>query len=85
LPGTLTGEMAFYTDRKRSASLMADADAIIGVISGESLVRLNREQPAVAAEFHQMAARLMAQRIISMNAMLRILLAHRTPPAAPAK
>jgi SulP family sulfate permease len=85
LPGTLTGEMAFYTDRKRSASLMADAGAIIGVISGESLVRLNREQPAVAAEFHQMAARLMAQRIISMNAMLRILLAHRTPAAAPAK
>ncbi len=85
LPGTLTGEMAFYTDRKRSASLKADSDAVIGVISGESLVRLNQEQPAVAAEFHQMAARLMAQRIISMNAMLRVLLAHRTPAAAPAK
>ena len=74
LPGTLTGEMAFYTDRKRSASLMADTDATIGVISGASLVRMNQDQPAVAAEFHQMAARLMAQRIISMNAMLRILL-----------
>jgi len=85
LPGTLTGEMAFYTDRKRSASLMADTDATIGVISGESLLRLNREQPAVAAEFHLMTARLMAQRIISMNAMLRILLANRTPRAAPAR
>ena len=42
LPGTLTGEMAFYTDRKRSASLMADTDATIGVISGASLLRLNR-------------------------------------------
>lgn len=83
LPGTLTGEMAFYTDRKRSASLMADTDATIGVISGISLLRLNREQPAVAAEFHLMAARLMAQRIISMNAMLRILLANRTPRPAP--
>ncbi len=88
LPGTLTGEMAFYTDRKRSASLMADTDATIGVISGASLLRLSRDQPAVAAEFHQMAARLMAQRIISMNAMLRILLpglANRTPRAAPAR
>jgi SulP family sulfate permease len=86
LPGTLTGEMAFYTDRKRSASLMADTDATIGVISGASLVRLNRDQPAVAAEFHQMAARLMAHRIISMNAMLRILLpghANRTPRTVP--
>jgi SulP family sulfate permease len=84
LPGTLTGEMAFYTDRKRSASLMADTDATIGVISGESLLRLHREHPAVAAEFYLMAARLMAHRIISMNAMLRILLANRTPRTAPA-
>ncbi|MGD1212967.1 MAG: cyclic nucleotide-binding protein, partial [Candidatus Acidiferrales bacterium] len=76
LPGTLTGEMAFYTDRKRSASLIADTDATIGVISGASLVRLNLDQPAVAAEFH---------RIISMNAMLRILLANRTPRTAPAR
>jgi sulfate permease, SulP family len=74
LPGTLTGEMAFYTDRKRSAALKADTDATIGVIRGEELLRLNLEQPAVAAEFHQMAARLMANRIISMNAMLRVLL-----------
>jgi SulP family sulfate permease len=85
LPGTLTGEMAFYTDRKRSASLMADTDATIGVINGASLLRLNRDQAAIAAEFHQMAARLMAQRIISMNAMLRILLANRTPRAASAR
>jgi len=85
LPGTLTGEMAFYTDRKRSASLIADTDATIGVISGASLVRLNLDQPAVAAEFHLMAARLMAHRIISMNAMLRILLANRTPRTAPAR
>jgi SulP family sulfate permease len=73
-PGTLTGEMAFYTGMKRSASLVADTDATVGVISGESLLRLNRDQPAVAAEFHQMAARLMAYRLISMNAMLRTLL-----------
>jgi hypothetical protein len=80
--------MAFYTDRKRSASLMADTDATIGVISGAALLRLHRDQPAVAAEFHLMAARLMAQRIISMNAMLRILLsglANRTPRTAPAR
>jgi SulP family sulfate permease len=74
LPGTLVGEMAFYAGRKRSASLVADTDAAIGVISGESILRLNREQPAVAAEFHQMTARLMANRIIAMNAMLRTLL-----------
>jgi SulP family sulfate permease len=73
-PGTLTGEMAFYAGMKRSASLVADTDATVGVISGESLLRLNRDQPAVAAQFHQMAARLMAYRLISMNAMLRTLL-----------
>ena len=85
LPGTMTGEMAFYTDGKRSASLIADTDATIGVISGASLLRLHQEQPAVAAEFHIMAARLMAQRIISMNAMLRVLLPDRTPRNAPAR
>jgi SulP family sulfate permease len=80
LPGTLLGEMAFYTGRKRSASLVADTDATIGVISSEAIIRLNHDQPAVAVEFHQMAARLMANRIISMNAMLRILLAGTTVP-----
>jgi SulP family sulfate permease len=80
LSGTLVGEMAFYTGRKRSASLVADTDATIGVISSESILRLNRDQAAVAAEFHQMAARLMSYRIISMNAMLRTLLAGLTIP-----
>jgi sulfate permease, SulP family len=80
LPGTLMGEMAFYTGRKRSASLVADTDATIGVISGESILRLNRDQPAIAAEFHQMTARLMANRIIAMNATLRTLLTGLTIP-----
>jgi SulP family sulfate permease len=74
LPGTLMGELAFYTGRKRSASLVADTDATIGVISTESIRRLNRDQPAVASEFHQMAARLMANRMMSMNETLRSLL-----------
>jgi sulfate permease, SulP family len=81
LPGTLTGEMAFYTGRKRSSSLLADTDATIGMISGESILRLNQDQPAVAAEFHQMAARVMANRIMSMNATLRTLLAGLATPA----
>jgi len=75
LPGTLVGEMAFYTGRKRTASLVADTDATIGMISSDSIVRLNGDQPAIAMEFHQMTARLMANRIMSMNAVLRTLLA----------
>src|SRR5262249_50431519 len=74
LPGALVGETAFYTGRKRSASLEADTDATIAVISSESILRLNRDQPTVAAEFHQMAARVMANRIISINDTLRTLL-----------
>jgi SulP family sulfate permease len=85
LPGTLAGEMAFYTGRKRSASLVADTDATIGVISRASIIRLNRDQPEVAAEFHQMTARLMANRIIAMNAMLRTLLAGHTIPTMPSR
>jgi sulfate permease, SulP family len=80
LPGTLVGEMAFYTGRKRSASVLADTDATIAVISAESILRLNRDHPAAAAEFHQMAARIMANRIMSMNATLRTLLAGLTVP-----
>jgi CRP-like cAMP-binding protein len=72
--------MAFYTGTKRSAAVVADTDATIGVISAESILRLNQDQPAAAVEFHQMAARVMANRIISMNATLRILLAGLTIP-----
>ena len=85
LSGTLVGEMAFYGGRKRSASLTADTDATIGLISGESILHLNRDQPALAAEFHQMVARLMAYRIISMNAMLRTLLTGLTTPTMPGR
>ena len=53
---------------------MADTDATIAVISAESILRLNQDQPAAAAKFHQMVARIMANRIMSMNATLRILL-----------
>jgi SulP family sulfate permease len=81
LPGSLMGEMALYTGGNRSASLVADTDATIGVISGESILRLNRDQPAVAAEFHQMAARFMANRIVPMNVTLRTLLTGLTTPA----
>jgi len=77
--------MAFYGGRKRSASLTADTDATIGLISGESILHLNRDQPALAAEFHQMVARLMAYRIISMNAMLRTLLTGLTIPNMPVR
>jgi SulP family sulfate permease len=80
LPGTLMGEMAFYSRNKRSASLVADTDATIGKISGESILRLSRDQPAIAAEFHQMAARVMANRITSMNATLRTFLTGLTVP-----
>ena len=85
LSGTLVGEMAFYGGRKRSASLTADTDATIGLMSGESILHLNRDQPALAAEFHQMVARLMAYRIISMNAMLRTLLTGLTIPNMPVR
>ena len=81
LPGALAGEMAFYTGGKRSASLIADTDAAIGVMTRASLHRMSRDEPAVAAEFHLMAARLMAHRISSMNAMLRILLGDRRAPS----
>ena len=60
---------------------MADTDATIGVISAESILHLNRDQPAASAEFHQMAARVMAHRIASMNATLRTLLTGLTTPA----
>jgi sulfate permease, SulP family len=86
LPGTVMGEMALYTGRKRAASLVADTDATIGVISAESILRLNQDQPAVAVEFHKMTARLMAHRMMSMNAVLRTLLTgSRRRSSAPTK
>ena len=57
--------------------MVGDTDATIAVISAESILRLNQAQPAAAAYFHQMAARIMANRIMSMNATLRILLTGR--------
>lgn len=74
LPGALTGEMAFYDKGVRSATLVAEIDSRVGVISGGALARMGETDPKVAALFHIVAGRLMAHRILSMNDAVRALL-----------
>lgn len=61
--GTLVGEMALYLKEKRSASVVADADCVIHRLSAPDLERMEREAPDVAAAFHRLMARQLAERL----------------------
>ncbi|MBT5855772.1 SLC26A/SulP transporter family protein [bacterium] len=71
--GTLVGEMSHYLSYERSASVIADTDCKGYVISHDALMRLFQERPKVAAAFHELCARLMAERIYHMNKQLKSL------------
>jgi SulP family sulfate permease len=70
LPGVTVGEMAFYTHRKRSASIVADETSELLFLDGEKLDALEKDDAALAAEFHRLVARSLALRLNMSNGQL---------------
>jgi len=64
-PGSVVGESGLYMDATRSATVTTNGPAILYRLSVDALRRLTREAPELAAAFHQLVARLLAQRIVN--------------------
>ncbi len=71
LPGTLLGEVGFYSGRERSASVTATRDSTVLVLGTEALARLEREAPEQAATLHRALARIVSQRLIAATLLLK--------------
>ncbi|MCC6554758.1 MAG: SLC26A/SulP transporter family protein [Polyangiaceae bacterium] len=71
--GSVVGESGLYMDATRSATVTTNSPAILYRLSVDALQRLTREAPELAAAFHQLVARLLAQRIVNTTAPVKSL------------
>ncbi|WP_242442958.1 SulP family inorganic anion transporter [Magnetospirillum sp. 15-1] len=71
--GTVVGEMGLYLNEERSASVVADSDCVIHRLTARNLERMEDEAPAVAAAFHRLMARQLAERLRNTDHMIRAL------------
>jgi len=71
--GTILGEVAFYGNEPRSASVLARTDVVAFKLSREALTRIERDRPEAAAAFHRALARVLAQRLQSANRLINVL------------
>ena len=72
-PGAVVGEVAFYLETPRSASIIAEEPLVAWRLSRANLGRLEREKPDLAAKFHAGIATIVSRRLIGTNRLLRLL------------
>ncbi|MBI3445458.1 MAG: cyclic nucleotide-binding domain-containing protein, partial [Magnetospirillum sp.] len=71
--GTVVGEMGLYLNEERSASVVADQDCTIYRLTARNLERMEAEAPEVAAAFHRLMARQLAERLRNTDHLIRAL------------
>ncbi len=63
-PGTVVGESGLYLGARRSATVVTLCPTILYRLSHDSLERMTREAPQLAAAFHQFVVCLLAERMV---------------------
>ncbi len=71
--GRSVGEMAFYLGRRRTAAVVADEPSSVYSITQDGLRRLEQENPAAAATFHKIIARLLSERVVQLIETVNVL------------
>jgi SulP family sulfate permease len=64
---TIVGEMGFYRQIPRSASVVADEPSVVYQLTRESFNRMHAQDPAAAAVLHQLIIRLLSDRLEFAN------------------
>ncbi len=72
--GSVIGELGIFLREKRTASVVADGPCVLHRLTTDSLARMGREKPAVAAAFHQFMIRMLAERLVRANKTLQAVL-----------
>jgi sulfate permease, SulP family len=70
-PGTILGEIAMYLGTPRSASIIAETNAVLLRLSREGLERITHNDPHAAAEIHRFVARSLCERFTATNHLLQ--------------
>jgi SulP family sulfate permease len=72
-PGAVVGEIAFYTGRPRSASVVAASPVVAWRLSREAMHRFQNEAPAIAFRLHEGLAAILAGRLATTDRLVRFL------------
>lgn len=72
--GTVFGEMELYQGSPRSASAFTDKTSTLYCLSREALQTMQRQNPELAAAFHQFVVRLLADRLAQSTREVQTLL-----------
>ncbi|WP_281928001.1 SulP family inorganic anion transporter [Roseibium album] len=73
-PGTTVGEMSFFLQRARTASAIAETDAVLWRLSHNDLFQIARLQPELAHALNSHFIRTIAERLDQSNALVRSLI-----------
>jgi SulP family sulfate permease len=72
--GTIVGELGFYLGAPRSASVVTQEACVVYRLTRSALQDMTTQEPAVATAFHELVARLLAERVVNGNAGVAALL-----------
>ncbi|MGX6999308.1 SulP family inorganic anion transporter [Caballeronia sp. KNU42] len=70
-PGTVVGEMAVYTQNRRSADVLAEVATRVRRLSLETLLALEQDDPVTAQQFHRFLVKTIASRLAVADEALR--------------
>ena len=73
-PGTIVGELSFYLGMPTSASVVAERDTTLFMLTRDGLARLERDEPKMAAAFNKLVTMLLGERLLNTTQTLRALL-----------
>lgn len=73
-PGTVVGEMGFYSGESRSADIVAEKDTQVLCITREQLAEIEVAHPALARSIHRYVINILSQRLRCSNDEIRMLL-----------
>ena len=69
-PGSIFGETVLYGNLKRMASVRAEEDSCIFVLSKNRVAEMEKEFPHLAISFHRTIAATMSERLSSLNRLI---------------
>jgi len=72
--GTVVGEIGTYLGYPASATVVTDMPCIVYYLSLDALIRMEKDDPAIAAAFHKYMVANASQRLMNMNTTLQALL-----------
>jgi SulP family sulfate permease len=71
--GTVVGEIGLYLDQQRLASVVTEEPCTIYRLNADALHKMEQENTALAAAFHEFMVRVLAERVSQQNRTLRAL------------